>query len=248
MKYSITISDLTGYEVRDVINTLNDEAEAQAGDPISANIEQPAELSPVISPAQTTIVAAVEADLIPPAAPSMGIIAKAEAADAAKAETDTTGLPWDERIHSSSHKQTNKGAWSKRKNLAKGVFDEVSAELRNAPEPANNELDVNAFLARQAPAVAPVAIPAVIATDIPSVAPPPTIPGAVIPVVPAVRDFQGLIQQIASQHITPEYLIDLVNRINAGFNTNIVALTDVANDAGMVEYAWKCLELDGKAA
>lgn len=51
-------------------------------------------------------------------------------------ETDKQGVVWDERIHSSSKKQTGKGLWAKRKNLPDGLYEQVTAELLSGqPQP-----------------------------------------------------------------------------------------------------------------
>lgn len=47
-------------------------------------------------------------------------------------QLDKDGLPWDERIHSSSKKQTAKGVWSRRKNVDDAVFDQIAAQLKAA--------------------------------------------------------------------------------------------------------------------
>lgn len=55
---------------------------------------------------------------------------------AAPVAVDRDGIPWDERIHSSS-KGTNKdGTWSRRRNTPDALFDSVMAELKGAaPNP-----------------------------------------------------------------------------------------------------------------
>jgi len=58
-------------------------------------------------------------------------------------ELDSTGLPWDERIHSGAKSKTAKGVWTKRKGCDDATFNSVSAQLRatmaatgtNAPAP-----------------------------------------------------------------------------------------------------------------
>lgn len=44
---------------------------------------------------------------------------------------DKDGLPWDERIHSTPAKLTNKGVWRARRGVDAGLVAAVSAELRN---------------------------------------------------------------------------------------------------------------------
>lgn len=54
---------------------------------------------------------------------------------------DKEGLPWDERIHSSSRSQTQGGVWTKRRGVSETLVTQVKEELRQAmygapaPEP-----------------------------------------------------------------------------------------------------------------
>lgn len=59
--------------------------------------------------------------------------------ESSEVEVDKQGAPWDERIHSSSKKQTSKGLWAKRKNLPDGLYEQITAQLISGqpqPEPA----------------------------------------------------------------------------------------------------------------
>lgn len=50
---------------------------------------------------------------------------------------DAEGLPWDERIHSSNHKQSANGVWMKRRGVLPTIDAQVRAELRQTyPAPA----------------------------------------------------------------------------------------------------------------
>lgn len=50
---------------------------------------------------------------------------------------DGTGLPWDDRIHSTPAKQTNKGVWRAKRGVSDALVAQVEAELRaRAPQPA----------------------------------------------------------------------------------------------------------------
>lgn len=42
---------------------------------------------------------------------------------------DKNGLPWDERIHSSNHKMTDKGVWQRRRGITDIEFERVKNEL-----------------------------------------------------------------------------------------------------------------------
>lgn len=283
MKYSITISDMSYRQACDVLEEVN----ARSG---GVDIKQPPEIvaatgvqpigspAPLPTPEQATMAAAVEAGIVPPAAvpqlsttpdaavpaAPVGIIAKAEAAEAAEMvdeappfETDNDCLPWDARIHSSSKKQTKKGVWSKRKNLEAGVYEAVTAELKQAlmvatvpgvvVDKPDAGLDVGAFMERNNLA-APGAIPAA-----PAVPPAPALPAAAPVAAPPARDFNGFMQQVqnlfAAGDIDEAYMTtNVVGRINADFTDqpDIVGMTDIAHNEAMVDYAWKCLEADQK--
>jgi len=189
---------------------------------------------------------------------------------ASNAAFDATGLPWDERIHAGSKKQNADGTWKKRKGVQPVTISEVEAELRAAaPFMANNaeaEAPVNNYLppstaphpvqALPVNPIAPTAPPAPLAPIPAAVAPQPVAsmpPMAPIPAAVA-RDFNGLMTQIGQLYKTqavtdPNYPQTIVQRINAGFSINtIVNITDIAGNPEYVEYAWKCLEVDGNAA
>lgn len=51
------------------------------------------------------------------------------AASAVAGQVDKEGLPWDERIHSSSQKMTDKGVWTRRKNVPEPTYAAIRAEL-----------------------------------------------------------------------------------------------------------------------
>lgn len=70
---------------------------------------------------------------------------------------DTKGLPWDERIHSSSKKQNADGSWKRRGKIEDSLVTSVTAELRNTyPAPAPKAPAAPAApAAPQAPAAPP---------------------------------------------------------------------------------------------
>lgn len=53
---------------------------------------------------------------------------------------DADGLPWDERIHSSSKECVKDGTWRKKRGVADSLVKVVEAELRGTPEPKFVEL------------------------------------------------------------------------------------------------------------
>lgn len=173
-------------------------------------------------------------------------------------EFDSQNMPWDERIHAGTKSKNADGRWKGKKGVDEATRTAVEAELKSkAPSPGLSatldrlEQQVGIQPAPTAPVAAPVA-PVVVAPQAP-VAPPVASPvAAPVAQAPITRDFKGLMQQIsnlfAAKSIDPNYPGTIVQRVNAGFGVTIATITDVANDARYVEYAWQCLEVDGKAA
>lgn len=130
---------------------------------------------------------------IMPAASPQPVITPAIAAAGAAAgvELDATGLPWDERIHSSSKSKKAGGIWTKRKNLAAGVYEAVEAELRAQYPNVPNAGAASAPMAQPVVAAIPVAepIPMPVATPVMAPQPEPVmqqpVPMAAAPVPPA---------------------------------------------------------------
>jgi hypothetical protein len=52
--------------------------------------------------------------------------------DTASVLVDSSGMPWDERIHSSAKSQKNDGTWTKRKGVDDATYARISTELRTA--------------------------------------------------------------------------------------------------------------------
>jgi len=59
-------------------------------------------------------------------------VVETQAPEPTLAGFDAQGLPWDERIHSSSKKFTREGNWARRRNVADDVVAQVESELQNA--------------------------------------------------------------------------------------------------------------------
>lgn len=85
-------------------------------------------------------------------------------------DLDADGIPWDERIHSSSRKQNKDGTWARRRNTDDAVFAAVMAELKAGAQPAEDDTAATAF-APPPPLPAP-------APEAPVVPAPPTPPQA----------------------------------------------------------------------
>lgn len=92
------------------------------------------------------ILAAAQAGGIPlavgsAAVPSGAVVAPSTTAPAdttaTSTELDSSGLPWDERIHSGARTKLKDGTWRKRSKLADGEYEQIEAELRiHYPKPA----------------------------------------------------------------------------------------------------------------
>lgn len=183
-----------------------------------------------------------------------------------EAEFDSAGQPWDERIHAGTKGKNADGKWKKKKGVDEALVAQLESANKGAtisdkiaraesvmgiaPPAATGNAPVAVGFA--APAVAPAAVtaPVPVAANVPSA----PVAAPVAPPVPSAptRDFKGLMQRISTlfstKAIDPTYPNTIVQRINGGFGVQVATLTDVANDPRFVEYAWQCLEVDGKAA
>lgn len=185
---------------------------------------------------------------------------------------DSSGLAWDERIHSAQRGTTNDGKWRKRRNVDDAVYNAVEAELR-----ARYGQPVTPQPVPIAPPVAPVPVVAVMPmptvndegnedTPITSVAYVATAPGAVVadnaasepvpvPVAapaPAAAqvDFHtvmGIVgTRMANNTMNPDYLVGLVAEINSQLGTQMQSFTDMAALPHAVQYAYSAMVRDGK--
>lgn len=260
MKYSLTIHNLTASQVTEIVNRIENETVITTNreNVIAGNFQLP--IGSPAAVAAVTEAANQNAHAAGASANDVDSILNASTNQLLQAdktgELDSAGLPWDERIHSGSKKKNADGKWKLRKNVDEALVKSVEAEnrgaggqlpafLQNKPAPAQPA----------APATVPPTVPAIsVANATAPVAPPaPASPIMAQPQAPLARDFSGLMLKIsnlfATKQITPDYPNTIVARINAGFQIDSVkTLTDVANDPRMVEYAWQCLEVDGKAA
>ena len=117
---------------------------------------------------------AMPAPPTPPAAPSAPTAVIAPTAVPGTVERDSTGLPWDARIHASTKTKVASGAWTAKRNVDPAFKAQVEADLRGLPAPA-----------AAAPAV-PVAPPTA------PLAPAP----AAMPQAPAARTFAQYMAEI----------------------------------------------------
>lgn len=119
----------------------------------------------------------------PPAAAPDGSTAIPPSGDAAapaggSVEVDTTGLPWDQRIHSDNKSKNKDGSWRGRRNVPDATIKAVTAELRKAQAAPVPPPPAAAVAAAPPPPSAPV-------SDAPAAAPPPLAEAPPAPPVPA---------------------------------------------------------------
>ena len=93
----------------------------------------------------------------------------ASEADQGELEFDSTGLPWDERIHASTKTKTAAGIWTKRRGVDDATVARVTAELRAIYPDAT--LTVPAAASAPAPAAAPTITAPVISAPVVTAAP-----------------------------------------------------------------------------
>lgn len=206
-----------------------------------------------------------------PTQPVMPEVVAAAPTISGEPEFDSTGLAWDERIHSKQKGQTGDGKWRKQRGVDENFYKQVEAELRaryGAPAPA------------PAPVAMPTSMPMPVATmPMGNVPPMPIMSGphadmehgeddagnvasepvAVIPMPIATPvpeqaaepvTFHTIMVHIGAAMsngtITPDYLVQLVSEINQQCGTAMQSFTDMAAFPQAVEYCWAALARDGK--
>lgn len=192
-------------------------------------------------------------------------------------EFDSSGLAWDERIHSAQRGTTNDGRWRKRRNVDDAVYNAVEAELRaRYGKPASVTAPSEVVAMPTPPMPVPVMpMPTVNDegnddTPIMSAAPADTAHGAVaavsaasepvavtpVPVATPAQaqqavDFHtvmGIVgTRMANNTINPDYLVGLVAEINGQLGTQMQSFTDMAALPHAVQYAYSAMVRDGKA-
>ena len=109
--------------------------------------------APLVAPTAQPASIAPSAATVPTAAPAV--------------ERDSTGLPWDARIHASTKTKTAAGVWTAKRNTPPELKAQVEADLRGVPAPATG-----VALPPAAPQAAPLppADPAAAPTTFPEMA------------------------------------------------------------------------------
>jgi hypothetical protein len=171
----------------------------------------------------------------------------APAATVAPGETDTSGLPWDARIHSGKKSKNADGTWRKMKGVDAGLVTAVEAELRALASPNASVAPIPVPVGAT-PAVAPVppAVPVSAAPVAPPAAPatPPTPPAApaapVTPTAPTL-DFGGLMQVVSNGMTAVPVLIDDAFIAWLNSTLGVTQLPEIANDPAKIAQAYQLL-------
>lgn len=261
MKYTLTISDLTGDQAISLINNIN-----------GATIAAPATThAPVVTAAP--IMAAPVAAATSVATDEDDGAEGGEAGDGLG--VDSQGLPWDARIHSSNKKKKADGTWNKRRGVQEMEIQAVEAELRArgpvaplppvAPQPIAAPLpapvaapapvtpmttnmpqvavDPAVAIAAYAPQPAPLPAPA------PMPVPAPVAPQPVPAVAPTTRDMQGILARVqrgaATGKVNGDFLQSVVAQINQAFGLQLQGIVEISTRTDLVEYAHQILDVNG---
>jgi hypothetical protein len=100
-------------------------------------------------------------------------------------ETDSRGLPWDERIHSSSKEKNKDGSWRYKRGVDKNLLPQVEAELLAGRSPNQSTAPM--------PVIAPPPLPTIL-VEIPKVFPQATVPTQAPVAQPVVNVAPSMIQ------------------------------------------------------
>ena len=164
---------------------------------------------------------------------------------------DKDGLPWDERIHSSNHKLTANGVWTRRRGISDEVYESVKAELLGKWGCAEDNIphSETTVLTHEAPVATPVFVP--VQQEVAPVAPAPVAPTPVAPtpvspapVAPAAipaqsvfDTFSGKLQYaLANKLIEANYMQGLLNGVNAAFGTAYKGMFEMRDNDNAMQF------------
>lgn len=159
---------------------------------------------------------------------------------------DKEGLPWDERIHSSNHKLTSNGVWTRRRGITDEVYESVKAELLGKWGCAEPIVETPAPVATPVfvpvqQEVAPVVAPAPVA---PAPVAPAPVQAPVTPATPAAMPaqsvfdtFSGKLQYaLANKLIEANYMQGLLNDVNAAFGTAYKGMFEMRDNDNAMQF------------
>lgn len=157
---------------------------------------------------------------------------------------DKEGLPWDERIHSSNHKLTANGVWTRRRGISDEVYESVKAELLGkwgCVEDNTRHLETT-VLAPEAPVATPVFVP--VQQEVAPVVAPAPVQAPVTPIAPAAMPaqsvfdtFSGKLQYaLANKLIEANYMQGLLNDVNAAFGTAYKGMFEMRDNDNAMQF------------
>lgn len=134
---------------------------------------------------------------------------------------DKEGLPWDERIHSSNHKLTAQGVWTRRRGISDEVYESVKAELLDKCGCAKPIVESEP----EAPVSAPVQAPVT-----------PTAPAA-MPAQSVFDTFSSKLQYaLANKLIEGNYMQGLLNDVNAAFGSAYKGMFEMRDNDNAMQF------------
>ena len=237
MKFSLSITDMTSDEFKEVFNKLDGESVTTSVEPATVT-PAPEYKMPETTPEQATQLYQNAAALQPSpmAAPSVPNIPTATATaslpEASGDELDVNGVPWDESIHAATKTKKKDGTWTRRRGISDEEYNRGLNELRIQSGQANLQT-----------APQPMTPPTPV-----SVQPVPT----AAPAAPEPRSYSALVSAISKLYddgkVDGDYYQKITTRINQAFvsrNIIVASLSDLVGNDDLINYAWQCLEVDG---
>lgn len=199
-------------------------------------------LSGLASPASTTGITPPSPISAPggtapmPTAPSpMSAVAPdEEEGEVSDATVDADGLPWDERIHSSNHKMTAKGVWTKRRGVADELVKTVEAELR---APSASALPQPVAVPMQPAPMTPAAAPMPMATPEPTMPTMAPVPMPAVAPAPTTLGFPDFMQILGNQMRGDPAKITNENNAWVAQQLGLASITDVSAYPEKIEAA-----------
>lgn len=190
-------------------------------------------------------------------------------------EVDSTGLPWDVRIHASTKATNGDGSWRNKRGVDKALLASVETELRGAapaPQPAPVPIVTMPTALPMAPAPVPQPAPAPVVTlppmpatgepvaqaqPAPAPVPAPTPQPAPTPAPAATGalDFGAFMQHLSTKMapgadgvpaVTADYLAGITAETATAFGQPLNAITDIAPNLQMINYVVQLMQRDNR--
>jgi len=168
-----------------------------------------------------------------------------ETLNTAPPATDSAGMPWDERIHAPSKGTIKDGTWRAKKGVSDELKAQVTAELSatTAPPMPTAQPTPQATTAPPMPTAQPTP-QATTAPPMPTAQPTPQATTA------PQSEFQSFMEKMQpimqSGAVDAAYLSGLTSEIAGAFGQPLSAITDIASNPQMINFAIQAMQRDGK--